>query len=310
VVSAVLLPFYVLNGSLLMLNLSGAKFGLFALTYVRDILARLLLKEGCGFAVALFALGTFGYFQTIEGKTTRVALIRIYLVTSLVLAIVGTAAAGGGVNHYFEPALAMGILVPGGVARLQAAWQTYSPLAAFAMMMMLALLLPSLDAQRSRMMSSRPEDLRIFLKLVENRRVFTDDPYLAARISRPQAIDLSSLTNTEKRGGWAAWSSAQIAQELRQKKYEIVVLRTPMRSPYFPYNPALRYPRTHRLDFAIQTAITKNYNLCLESGTSDEYGQLYLYCPLSTNQTSFIETCPSLKQTILHSSARAVRSTK
>jgi hypothetical protein len=299
---SVLLPYQMSSGGLLLLNLSGSKFGLFALTYVRDVLAQLFTKEGCGFAVALFTLGAFGFIQSLKSRDSRSHLICIYFIVSFGLAILGTAAAGGAVNHYFEPALAMAMLIPPGMVQLQAAWQKESPLALLTILMTLALLLPSLDVQRWNAMHKRPEDVRPFVSMFENRRVFTDDPYLAARIAKPQAIDLSSLTNTENRGGWAAWSSDAIAKDLREQKYDLVILRTPMRAPYVPYNPAARYPRTHRLDSAIQNAILQSYSLCLESDKSDDYGQLSLYRPRPFGQGSASDSCPSLRDSFLQHS--------
>jgi hypothetical protein len=305
VVVSVLLPFQMSSGGLLLLNLSGAKFGLFALTYVRDVLARLFTREGCGFAVALFTLGAFGFIQSLKDSESRSHLVSVYFIISLGLAILGTAAAGGGINHYFEPALAMSLLIPVGMNRLQTTWPHDSPLAVLTILMTVALLLPSLDVQRWNAMHKVPEDVRPFASMIQNRRVFTDDPYLAARLAGPQAIDLSSLTNTEKRGGWAAWSSASIAKDLRERKYELVILRTPMRAPYVPYNPIARYPRTHRLDSAIQNAIIENYSLCLVSDNSDDYGQLSLYRPRPLSRDLSDDSCPSVKDTFLQHSFKS-----
>jgi hypothetical protein len=303
VVVALLLPFHLSGDFVLLLNLSGAKFGLFASTYIRDVLAKLLTKDGHGHAVALFAWGAFSFFQSLHSRDARLRLIRIYLVVSGALAFIGSAAAGGGVNHYLEPAFAMALLVPAGMARLEAAWDTNSACPAFAATMMIALLAPSLDVQRSNAIHRSPEDLRAFATLVKGRRVFTDDPYLAARTPAPQAVDLSSLTNTEKRGGWAAWSSEAIEADLNARRYELVILRTPMRAPYVPYNPDHRYPRTHRLDGALQNAVLQNYHLCFESDESDEYGRLYVYSPLPAERNGSADRCPLLRQSWLDRSS-------
>jgi hypothetical protein len=296
VAAAVLVPFQVVSGGLLALNLSGAKFGHFALTYVRDILSRLFTKEGTGFALALFTFGAFGLLQSLKHADDHIRLLSAYFAVSMALALSGSAAAGGGVNHYFEPALALALLIPVGMAQLEKAWDRQSPISVFAILITLALILPSLDVQRWNAMHSRPEDLRSMLPLITNRRVFSDDPYLAARTTTPQAVDLSSLTNTENKGGWPAWSSERIAKDLRGKEYELVILRTPMRAPYFPYDPSALYPRTHRLDSAVQTAISNNYNLCLESAASEDYGQLSVYSP---RQDASSEVCAQLKQSLV-----------
>ena len=84
--------------------------------------------------------------------------------------------------------------------------------------MVLVLLLPALDAQRWDVMHTRPEDLRQIARLVENKSVLTDIPYLAARTSSLELLDPASLTNMERTG---AWSAAGITRELEEKKYEL-----------------------------------------------------------------------------------------
>ena len=49
--------FQLSSHGLLMLNLSGAKYGQFALTYVRDVLNRLLVEPGHGFAIVFWFSG-------------------------------------------------------------------------------------------------------------------------------------------------------------------------------------------------------------------------------------------------------------
>ena len=117
----------------------------------------------------------------------------------------------------------------------------------------LVLLLPSLDEQRSNMTHLKSDDLRRVAALMDRRQVFTDIPYLAARTHAPQSIDLASLVNTERRGGWAGWSSKGLTRNLEEKKYDLVILVKPVDE--WPYNPAALYPRWPRLDSAIQSAI-------------------------------------------------------
>ncbi len=298
---AVLLPFYLTGERLLLLNLSGAKFGFFALTYVRDVINRMFARTGTGLAVALFALGTFGLLESLKEKNPRVVLMSLYLLIGLLLAVVGTASAGGGMNHYLEPALAMAILIPAGMVRLEAVWQKESPFAVFAMLMTAALILPSLDVQRWNAMHREPENLRPFMALMQNKLSFSDDPYLSARSSTPQAIDLSSLTNSQKRGGWAAWSSAGLTENLRQKKFQILVLRT--RAMHMPYDPSARYPRTHRLDSTVQMAVGENYSLCFQSEESEDYGQLNIYGPMPAHTASSADPCPALREAFLRQSS-------
>lgn len=259
------------SNGLLFLNLSGAKFGHFALTYVRDVLGRLLNTPGHGFAVALFALGAFGLLEALKREDRRFRLLSIYLLMSVGLALLGSAAEGAGVNRYLEPAFAMAVLVPTGMARLQDAWKNESPFSSFAMVMMLFLLLPSLDVQRWNAMHNRPENVKSMLALVQSYQVFTDIPYLASRASTPQLVDLASLVNAERTNGRFAWSSAKLVNDLREREYEVVILSEPVDSAYIAGE---LYPRYPHLDPAIRTAIQQNYQLCSQRGSSYIYGRL------------------------------------
>lgn len=287
VAGTTLLIFQVSSHGLLMLNLSGAKYGQFAFTYVRDVLNRLLVPPGHGFAIALFAFGVFGFIESYRQRDERIRLLNVYLVVSFALAILGSAAAGASVNYYLEPALAMAVLAPAALARLQAEWRNESPLSCFAFVIVLVLLLPSLDEQRSNTAHLRSEDLRRVVALMENRQVFTDIPYLAARTQTPQSIDLASLLNTERNGGWASWSSKGLARNLQERKYDLVILVKPVDE--WPYNPTVLYPRWPRLDSAIQNAIERNYHFCFELDAS------YIYGPLAPNEGSSGSDCPVLE---------------
>lgn len=289
-----LLWFYQSSHAALALNLSGAKFGPFALTYAREILSRLFELEGSGFALALFALGVLGLLAMLREQDRQRQLLTIYLFVSLGLAFIGSAAAGGGVNHYLEPALAMALLVPIGLAHLEPAWSKDSPYTIVVVVLVLALLLPALDIQRSKVSHRRPEDLRPLLKLVQAEHTFTDDGYLAAR-SNAFALDLSSLMNTQRSGGWAAWSSAGLTKRLQEKQYQILVLRTVVD---MPLDPSSRYPRTWRIDSRMRQAITENYGLCYKIQTSEDYGPFFVYAPLSNGKSHYPEGCSTLKNVV------------
>jgi hypothetical protein len=287
VVGLTLSVFQLSGQGLLLLNLSGSKFGQFAFTYVRDVLNRLLVTAGNGFAIALFAFGVFGFLQSWNDPERHTRLLNIYLVVSLSFAVLGSAAAGAAVNYYFEPALAMAMLVPTGLARLEQQRKEDSPVLLLVTVMVLALLVPSLDVQRWNLMHEKPEDLRSIVPLVESRRVFTDIPFLAARASTPQLVDLASLINTERAGGWGSWSSVKVVGGLQEKRYELVILSQPVDMLYVP---AGRYPRWPRVDSAIRLAVSQNYGLCFESHAS------YVYGPLSANPNSPQPTCPSQEE--------------
>jgi hypothetical protein len=231
-------------------------------------------------------------------RNDSVRLVKIYLAVSGALAVLGSASAGGGVNHYLEPALAMTLLVPLGLVRLQAAWREPT-LAGFAVVIMLAFLLPSLDVQRWNAMHSRPEDLRRLVPLVRNQQVFTDIPYLAARTSAPHLVDLASLINTQRVGGWAAWSSAKLAQAIKEKQYELIVLSRPAEIAYLP---AGRYPRAPRLDSAIQREIIQNYRRCVELNFCYglEFDTCYVYEPLSHGSSRPGTNCADIARDVAH----------
>jgi hypothetical protein len=271
---------------LLLLNISGAKFGEFALTYVRDVIGRLLVAQGHGFVIALFAFGIFGCIEAWRLGDKRCQLGCIYLVVSLGLAVLGSAARGAAANHYLEPTLALALLIPTGMSRLKAVWAPDSAFASLSIVMVLVLLLPALDAQRWDVMHTRPEDLRQIARLVENKSVLTDIPYLAARTSSLELLDPASLTNMERTG---AWSAAGIMRELEEKKYELVVLsQAPNTSSAVL---TATYPRYPHLDSKVQTAIADNYGLCFRTDTA------FVYVPLSTDGSSIGSNCVSVTQT-------------
>ncbi|HYH01114.1 MAG TPA: glycosyltransferase family 39 protein [Terriglobales bacterium] len=288
-VAGTLVPIHMSTDGLLLLNLSGAKFGFLAVTYVRDVWQRLLSTEGYGFALMLFAFGAFGFVESCKKADQRTRLLTLYLVVSLGLAVVGSAAAGGGVNHYLEPALAMAALVPFALSRLQKDWNKESPLASFAIVFSLIFLLPSLDVRRWEFMHNRPENLKDVVPLVQGKEVFTDIPYLAARTPTPESIDLASLINAERVGGWAGWSSKNLAQSLRARKYDVVILSRPVEKTAVPDG---RYPRAPRFDSDIRAAIWDNYRFCFELGTV-ELDKTYVYGPTSPGPSATAATCPS-----------------
>jgi len=284
------------SNGLLLLNISGAKFGEFALTYVRDVIGRLLAAQGHGFVIALFAFGIFGCIEAWRLQDNRCRLICIYLVVSLGLAIIGSAARGAAVNHYLEPSLALALLIPSGMARLRTVWAPSSPVASFSVVMVLVLLLPALDAQRWNVMHNRPDDLRQVVPLVENKSVLTDIPYLAARSTSLELLDPASLTNMERTG---AWSSTGITHALRDKKYDLVIL-----SQAVDASAALvtaTYPRYPHLDSIVQAAIAENYSLCFQTGA------VYVYGPLSVDRSPTSGNCPLLERKLNQSLMQVVQ---
>ena len=286
VVATVLGAFQISSHGLLLLNLSGATFGQFALTYIRDIAGRVLATPGHGFVTALLVFGLLGFIESWQGEDARTRLISIYFVVSMGLAILGSAARGAAVNHYMEPALALAVLVPIGVTQLQSGWRRESPLTTLAVVFVVVILLPSLDVRRWNSMHNRPDDLRALTRLVENRKVFTDVPYLAARTPSFELLEPASLMNTERARGW---SSAGVAETLNEKGYELVILSDAVDRPY---DSSAHYPRYPHLDAAVRGAIGKNYALCFQVDTSFVYGESetrYVYAPLSDNKEG---NCP------------------
>lgn len=133
-------------------------------------------------------------------------------------------------------------------------------------------------------MHARPENLKHVAMLAQGREVFTDIPYLGARLPAPQLLDLVSLLNTERSGGRAAWSSASLASSIGQKKFAVVILHEPVNAPYDPTDH--HYPRYPRLDDAVRTAIGRNYAFCLEMDTA------YVYFPRTADGPSAPGACP------------------
>jgi hypothetical protein len=271
VVGSTFAVFQKISHGMFLLNLSGAQFGTFAGTYVHDIVGRLLNDPGHGFAIALFAFGLFGFLAVCRHGNSHTGLLGLYLVITLGLATLGSAAAGAAVNHYLEPAMALALLVPSGMAWLQNYWHRDSPLAALAMVLLLMFLLPSLDEQRFELSRTRPENFKQFLPLLTTRHVFTDIPYLSARKPEPEFVDLAALYNTENAGPKARWSPDALAEELQQKKYDLLILNELVTLPYIAPG---RYPRYPRLDAEVYTAIGRNYTLCFTAESTYVYALL------------------------------------
>jgi hypothetical protein len=290
-VALILVPVYWASNGLLLLNLSGAKFGPLAITYVHDVLSRLLVTEGNGFAVVLFAFGTFAFIECCKQANERTHLINIYAIASLGLAIAGSAAAGADANHYLEPALAMALLAPIGMSRLADTWRADSPLVSFAVVLILLLLLPSLDTHRWKFLHMKRAQLQQVLPLIDKKSIFTDIPYFSARTTSPQLVDLASLINTERVGGWAGWSSALVVEALQKKDYELVILSQPVDMLYVP---AGLYPRWPRVDSAMKKAIRNNYGLCFRVDDVHVDGPLYVYGRLLQDSTVRRSSCPPI----------------
>jgi hypothetical protein len=270
-------PFLIQNKSLVFLNLSSAKFGHFAITYLRDIVSRSLSLGGSGFILVLFALGVFGYLAAFTKSSASARLLRFYLPVSLFFAALGSSTAGGAINHYFEASLILAVLIPVGLSQLKQDWNETSGMATFSFIFVLAILLPGLDGIRSKALHDRPEDLRAILPLVKSEPTFTDISFLAARSYQPQLVDLPSLINTERIGGWASWSSKGLVDDLVQRKYRMVVLARQIEIAYVPDG---YYPRTPNMDVQIQKAIAENYTLCFEMNDVYVYGTgVYVYEP-------------------------------
>jgi hypothetical protein len=279
-VGTTLTIYQVSSNGLLFLNLGGSKFGSLAFTYVRDVILRLLTSPESGFVIVLFALGAFAAIEARNYSDKRVVLVSIYLIASLFFAVLGSAAAGAAGNHFLEPVLAMAVLVPSGLFKLRETWDKNSAFPAFALSLVVVLMLPSLDMQRWNAMHRKPENMRDIVPLAENKRVFTDIPYLAARTSNPQLLDPASLTYAERTAG--AWSSSELAKQLEQRQYDVVITAEPLGEPL---DPAARYPRYPHLGMRVRRAISQNYQPCFE------VSEVFVYFPLSSGAQSADSEC-------------------
>jgi hypothetical protein len=273
IVVPTLVAFNAQSNGFLLLNLTGSKFGRFALTYIHDLALRMFSGPGLGFAVVLFALGAFSWLELRNDADRRVKLLRIYVLVSCFVAVFGSAAAGANVNHYLEFAFASAVLIPSGLARLERAWVNDSPVTALVAVLLALLLVPSLDILRSKLVHEKGENYRSAAQFIGSRSTFTDIPYVAARTSPPQLVDLGSLINAEK-SGRHDWSSVSVLNGLRNGKYEFVILSLPV--DQIPVIHGL-YPRHPRLTAEMQSAIRQHYRLCQQSGDA------YIYRPLGSS---------------------------
>jgi hypothetical protein len=264
------LAFFQISTGMLLLNLSGAKFGPIASTYVRDVLMRLLTTSGYGLVTVLVAFGGVGLRQSWGESQGRGRLLGMYLGAACFFAVVGSAAAGAAVNHYIETAFALAVLAPAGLAAMRHNWNGSPALSVFAALILIVLLAPAIDLARWNAMHPEREDFRQVLPLMAGKSVFTDIPYLAARTRPAQFPDLVSLTYTERKPGLAAWSPAAAVSDLRSRAYDLAILYERADSPY---DAAARYPRYPHIDGAIRAAIQQNYELCFELDKTYIYGR-------------------------------------
>jgi hypothetical protein len=261
------------SGGLLLLNLSGAKFGRMALTYGRDTILRLMTSPGHGMATALLSFGLFGFFCNRKERDARSLLTGIYLPVSVLFAGLGSLAAGADINHWFEPSLALALLIPAGLARMEAGWSKDAVASRFLAVLLLVLVVPSLDVARWGVMHTRPADMRRLLPYAGNKNVFTDVPYLAARARQPVVLDMASLAYAIRSG---QWSPAPLIGALDQKEYELVILGE---GGLAAYDPAALYPRYPHLDPTLQAAVRRNYKFCFDLDAVDVYAPNGAKCP-------------------------------
>lgn len=282
-VGSTLVLYQMLSKEALLINLSGANFGRIALTYGRDTLWRLLvLAPEHGFSVVLVVLGGVGFWCCWKGPAMRTRLAGIYVVVALGLAAFGSSAAGGDINHYLEPAFALSLLVPTAVFHMRRTWIADSPTAVALAIAAAVLLLPALDFARWETTHIRPVSLKETLSLMANRRVLTDVPYLSARSSRPQALDLASLTNAGRAG---RWSADALVQEIARKEYDLVIVSERLEEVF---DPSLLYPRYPHLDAGLRAAVRNHYDFCFESAS------VYVYSPRTAGRPQAL--CPVLAQ--------------
>jgi hypothetical protein len=292
VVGLVVAPFQ-LSGQYVLLNLSSAKFGHFAISYVHDILNRLVTIPTYGFVLCLFGFGLFGLLASLSQPDDRSRLLSTYAIVSFAAAFLGTATSGGAVNHYLEPALVMAVLAPVALFNLQRSWEKAPSLASFSVMLLLLLLLPALDEQRWNLKHRMPRDLRPVVPLLQSKRVLTDVPYVAARTPSNEFLDVVSLINAELVGGWAGWTSATVVSNLQESRYDFVILSQSVESSYNKSDPS-RYPH---LDAAIQKAISANFDFCAQLKTSEvEDKPLYVYTPVMSASNPMGGSCPGTRE--------------
>ena len=265
--------FQVWSHGLLLVNLSGAKFGRMAVTYGRDTILRLVVPPGHAMASILLAFGALGFVSNPLQRNAPASLMSIYLPVTFFFATLGSAAAGADVNHWLEPALALALLAPTGLGRIKDSWTRDAGVCQFATIVMLVLLLPSLDMQRWGVMHAKPADMSRLLPYAAHKQVFSDIPYLAARTAEPAALDMASLTYAVRSGNW---STAPLVDALDQKKYSLIILG---QGGLSEYDPAALYPRYPHLDPSIQAAIRRNYSFCADVDGASLYSPQGISCP-------------------------------
>src|SRR5258705_2666121 len=159
---------------LLSLNIRVHHSGASSLAHAHETFTHLIKAEGHEFSILLLTLGALGGIACWNDPRGR--LLGLYACTALGFAVLGSMVAGGNVNYYIEPAFVCATLIPAGVAYLQPSWEKNSPLATFAIIVVVILLLPPLDLQRWKMFGATPPDFHRVASLVQTTRLLTHIP--------------------------------------------------------------------------------------------------------------------------------------
>jgi hypothetical protein len=282
-VTVVLWKFEVASKGAMRTSLSGSNFGSMSIANAHEIVTHLFTREGYAFAGLLFAFGLLGLIVAWKSEDPAGRVLVFYFLLTLTLAVLGSALAGAGENHYLEPALAAALLAPVGAAELRKRWPSDSLLPMFLCLLVLIAWLPTLDLRHWQAADRRRADFHGLVALVADRNVLTDIPYLAARTSSQEFLDATSLRYAEV---VHRWSPLAVVRDLDGQSFEAVILHEPL-SKMEKEEGQDRYPR---LGAAIRAAIKRNYGFCYQTDSVSVYGRLskepYLYQVVSCQSLS------------------------
>jgi hypothetical protein len=224
-VSIAILSFFLFRGDpilaqiLVMRNVAASRQGLLSLIvleWARDTTKLLVVICLTGLGYALLAR---------NHRLSEALLLGFYLVGSLFIALVTSINSGANLNYYLEPQAAGLLALPLGLWTLAQFWNRAPfPLQLFALVVALfAFVMQPLNwikvlgQIRKEQAATTP-----LVPAVKNKRVLSDDSYIAALGKDPQVLDPYLVTQLEAKG---KWSSQRVIENLKEQKYDLVIFR-------------------------------------------------------------------------------------
>ena len=150
---------------------------------------------------------------------SRKRLLALYFVLASITALGALLQIGSYRNHLLEGWVLCAILVPFGLQRMMETWQDVPQLfRAVVLLMILVILSLGLGNWGG---NEEPQQEGELAAALQNATVFSDIPYIAAHGQNPELLDLFACRVLEVAG---YWSPAPVVRQLREKRFDYIVL--------------------------------------------------------------------------------------